>query len=164
MGYVGRLEGGGYGSVLVASAFDAWYNQGAVISGAANNLPDLRELDLMYAIGPGTKDDVKSLAFTPIKVNMAKLKLNRATIVSPNDAVARGGGLAPLAADTGKTDIQALPNATGFNVSVGGFRSYHPELVFVVLGDASVQKLSESIDPRVLVAKTTFQGGEAFTQ
>lgn len=148
---------GGYGSVLVASAYDAYYNTGPAInamqiSGGSLNLPDVPALGLMWA-WPAVKN--QTVGFTPIKINMAKAKLNRAF------AAAAVGPTFPTT-----TPAPAVPPANpglyGASISVGGFRSYHPELVLVVMGDASVQKLNEQVDPRVLVGMTTFNGGESF--
>lgn len=164
-GYIPGSDGttayGGNGSVFAASAFDAWYNQGPNLVGGTLNLPDINKLELMAAIGPDGKN--VDVGFTPIKINMAKVKLNRGTAVQYNASVANGTSLSGIgrggsATDRGKVDVRGL---TG--ISVSGFRSYHPEIVLVVLGDTSVQKLSQQTDPRIFVGMTTFQGGEIFS-
>jgi len=166
----GTTSVGGYGSVLVASAFDAYYNTGAAINalGANVNLPDVPALGLMWAFtsggdpptGPkgasaGAPDSY--IGFIPLKVNMGKAKLNRAFAVASGPSIPN-----PLPPPTTASPPKN-PGLYGASVSVGGFRSYHPELVLVVMGDASVQKLNEQIDPRILVGMTTFNGGESFS-
>ena len=148
---------GGYGSVLVASAYDAFYNTGNPIK-PSFNAQDIPALGLMWAHGGDVDKTAAASAFTPIKVNMAKGKLNRAFAVTPS---ALSTNLSTIPASTGTPPTN--PGLGGLAISIGGFRSYHPELVLVVLGDASVQKLNEGVDPRVLVSMTTFNGGESFS-
>ncbi|MBX9653060.1 DUF1559 domain-containing protein [bacterium] len=159
-GYIPGGDGsnavGGYGSVLVASAYDAYYNTGPAINALGTsggvNLPDVPALGLMWAWPPVKNQTV---GFTPIKINMAKAKLNRAF-------VATAGPTFP-ATNPAPASPPGNPGLYGASISVGGFRSYHPELVLVVMGDASVQKLNEQVDPRILVGMTTFNGGESFS-
>lgn len=147
---------GGYGSVLVASAYDAYYNTGPAINALSLqlNLPDVPALGLMWAWPPVSSK--QTVGFTPIKINMAKAKLNRAYAVASGPTFPN-----PIPASSGSPP--ANPGLYGASISVGGFRSYHPDLVLVVMGDASVQKLNEQVDPRILVGMTTFNGGESFS-
>jgi len=45
-------------------------------------------------------------------------------------------------------------------ISISGFRSYHPDLVIMVYGDGHTQKLQENTDPRVLAGLSTYAGRE----
>lgn len=155
---------GGYGSVLVASAYNAYYNTGAAINalGAGVNLPDVPALGLMWAYSMNGSPPQAGVGFTPIKINMAKGKLNRAFAVNAQSAAAIATDPSALPAP-GTAAIPPTPSFGSLGISVGGFRSYHPELVLVVMGDASVQKLNEQVDPRILVGMTTFNGGESFS-
>ena len=80
---------GGYGSVLVASAYDAFYNTGGPISrtAAGVNQQDVPAQGLMWALAMNATSGGGGY-FTPIKVNMAKAKLNRACVITPNPAIA----------------------------------------------------------------------------
>jgi prepilin-type N-terminal cleavage/methylation domain-containing protein len=159
-GYVSNDSGlGGSGSVLAATAFDAWYNQGpAIPEGTVPNQPSIPPLGLMYAIPySGGTGAILANGFTPLKVNMAKVKLNRATAVVYNAGVADGSAFPPATAATANTK-PVFPT----QISVAGFRSYHPELILIAMGDASVQKVGEQVDPRIWVSMSTFAGGETF--
>jgi prepilin-type N-terminal cleavage/methylation domain-containing protein len=162
-GYVSDANGtGGTGSPLAATAFDAWYNQGPnQIEGAlGQNAPAVPSGGLMPALNvSGGAGVAVGNGFTPLKVNMAKVKLNRATAVTQIPGVADGSLFAGLPANT-KVEILAAP--LNLQVSVAGFRSYHPELILCAMGDASVQKIGEQVDPRVWVGRSTFAGGEVF--
>ncbi len=103
--------------------------------------------------------DFGAVGFTPLKVNMAKVKLNRATAADINPQVASGAAFPPPAPGAPATKVNIL---SLMNISVAGFRSYHPELILVAMGDASVQKVGEQVDPRVWVGMSTFAGGETF--
>ncbi len=50
----------------------------------------------------------------------------------------------------------------GSHGSMQGFRSYHPQIAQVVWGDGSVRVLTQKMSPEVLVAASTFAGGEKF--
>lgn len=154
---------GGYGSVLVASAYDAYYNTGGPINALALslNLPDVPALGLMYA---WPKVGSQTAGFTPIKVNLGKAKLNRAfAMTPPSQQLATAPGSVIATVPPPASGLPVNPGLGGLQASIGGFRSYHPELVLVVMGDASVQKLNEQVDPRILVGMTTFNGGESFS-
>ncbi len=156
-GYVSNAQGiGGTGSVLAATAFDAWYNQGAPVpEGTVPNQPTIPALGLMYAIPYRGDAAVAPFGFTPLKVNMAKVKLNRATAIEYNAAVANGSAFTTPPPGNTKPVMPVT-------VSVAGFRSYHPELILIAMGDASVQKVGEQVDPRIWVSMSTFAGGETF--
>jgi prepilin-type N-terminal cleavage/methylation domain-containing protein len=169
-GYVADANGtGGTGSVLAATAFDAWYNQGQAIAEGSliPNQPGVPSLGLMYAHQNGATGAGFGInGFTALKVNMAKVKLNRATAITFNAGVA-DGSIFPANPGTTSGKVGILPGGTGtpqlgLSVSVAGFRSYHPELILIAMGDASVQKVGEQVDPRVWVSMSTFAGGEVF--
>ncbi|MBY0587365.1 DUF1559 domain-containing protein [bacterium] len=166
-GYIGTIAGvGGTGSPMAATAFDAWYNQGpAVPSGAGGsgaNAPEIPSQGLVAAFNtnPNPPSQVNAAwGFTPLKVNMAKVKYNRATVVGTiPPGVADGSAFRNLGATNAKIDLLGL----GAQISVAGFRSYHPELILISMGDASVQKVGEQVDPRIWVSMSTFAGGEVF--
>lgn len=156
-GYISDQNGtGGFGCVLVAAAFDAWYNLGAPIP-EGNQIPLIGTNDLMPAYGVAndfnTAVNSKGGGFTPLKVNMAKLRLNRPTCIEQNDTFAISG---VVSQGTGKIEI--LQNV---QISVSGFRSYHPDIVIMCYGDTRASKTSQQVDARTLVAMTTFAGGES---
>lgn len=161
-GYISNDQGtGGFGCVLAASAFDAWYNLGGPIA-EGNSIPTIGAGDLMpaYGVDPGFNAAVNSSrgsgglagGFTPLKVNMAKVKLNRPTCIVQNDTFSISG---VVGAGTAKTEI--LSNV---QISVAGFRSYHPELIIACYGDTHTGKISQQVDARTLVMLTTFAGRE----
>lgn len=163
-GYIGSPQGtGGFGCVMAAAAFDAWYNlftdpgQLNTLAQAGGGIPAIVQFDLMPAYGIdqnfNNRVNSKGGGWTPLKLNMAKLRYTRATTVERNDAVATGGVVV-------QNPSQKVEILSHVQISVSGFRSYHPDLVIMVYGDGHTQKLQENTDPRVLAGLSTFAGKE----
>lgn len=127
--YIGTTGGtGGSGSIFAATGYDAWY-------------------DTNYRLA---NPDGGANGFTPIKMNMAKLRWMRPTTYS----VSYPTGLIIPTATTTKVSFPSN------SISVSGFRSYHAAMCQFLMGDGSVQTISENIDARVMVGYSSISGRE----
>jgi prepilin-type N-terminal cleavage/methylation domain-containing protein len=130
-GYIGNAGAGGYGSLFAATAHDAWYD----------------------SQGRLTLPNGQSNGWTPLKMNMAKMRWMRGTSMT-------GSLLTGIAYNTtgGKVDV-----TTG-SMSVSPFRSYHAAMCQFLYADGSVHTVTENIDAAVYVGLSSIAGKEVVEQ
>ena len=139
-GYIGYGQNdttsgiGGYGSVFGATAYDAWYDSQIRLTEPAQG-------------GSGTT------GWTPLKMNMNKLRYMRVTNFSTSNRTGVIGWTGP-----------SKVSSWGFSFTVSPFRSYHAAMAQMCYADGSVHTVNENIDAKVYAGFSSMSGKEPLEQ
>lgn len=140
-GHIGSNFRGGTGSVFAATGFDLWYDRNKRRAEIGNT--------------PG---------YTPLKLNMNKLKWIRGTSYTRSLSDLRQPGSSSgdrsMGLENGEPYWGKPRGFSSTEFSMSPFRSFHPKACNFLMADGSVQLINESVYPSILHAEASVSGGD----
>ena len=129
-GFVGNNGIGGNGSIFGATAYDAWY-------------------DSMIRLTDPMNGGTAITGWTPLRLNMNKLKRIRVTSYQSSNRTGMHGWYSP-----------SKVNNFGFSFTMSPFRSHHSGVAHFLFADGSVHVIQENIDDKIYAGFSTMRGKE----